>query len=270
MKFSDLDAFADGKVLAGVVANIGYLVINNPERHNAISLAMYEAGAARVVAMAADPSARLLVIQGAGGKAFASGADISKFEKERSSSDDVATYSAATKTFYDAVFGFPKPTIAMIQGYCIGGGMGLAVACDLRICEDRSRFAVPAAKLGVGYGFEGVKRLADLVGPSMVKEIFFTARQFTADEAREMGLVSRVMPGHMLSAYVADYATRIAENAPLTMASIKAITHELHKPDSDRDLARIEAMVTGCFESEDYVEGRRAFMEKRKPAFKGR
>ena len=270
MKFSDLDAFADGKILAGVVANIGYLVINNPERHNAISLAMYEAGAARVATMAADPSARLLVIQGAGGKAFASGADISKFEKERSSSDDVATYSTATKTFYDAVFGFPKPTIAMIQGYCIGGGMGLAVACDLRICEDRSRFAVPAAKLGVGYGFEGVKRLADLVGPSMVKEIFFTARQFTADEAREMGLVNRIMPGHMLSAYVADYATRIAENAPLTMASIKAINHELHKPDSDRDLARIEAMVTGCFESEDYVEGRRAFMEKRKPAFKGR
>ena len=270
MKFFDLDAFADGKILAGVVANIGYLVINNPERHNAISLTMYEAGAARVAAMAADPSARLLVIQGAGGKAFASGADISKFEKERSSSDDVATYSTATKTFYDAVFGFPKPTIAMIQGYCIGGGMGLAVACDLRICEDRSRFAVPAAKLGVGYGFEGVKRLADLVGPSMVKEIFFTARQFTADEAREMGLVNRIMPGHMLSAYVADYATRIAENAPLTMASIKAITNELHKPESDRDLARIEAMVTGCFESDDYVEGRRAFMEKRKPAFMGR
>ena len=195
-------------------------MINNPERHNAISLAMYEAGAARVAAMAADPSARLLVIQGAGGKAFASGADISKFEKERSSSDDVATYSTATKTFYDAVFGFPKPTIAMIQGYCIGGGMGLAVACDLRICEDRSRFAVPAAKLGVGYGFEGVKRLADLVGPSMVKEIFFTARQFTADEAREMGLVNRVMPGHMLSAYVAEYATRIAENAPLTLSLI--------------------------------------------------
>ena len=175
MNFSELDEFADKKILAGVIGNIGYLVINNPERHNAISLAMYEAAAAQVKAMAVDPCARLLVIQGAGGKAFASGADISKFEKERASSDDVAIYSAATKTFYDAVFTFPKPTIAMIQGYCIGGGMGLAVACDLRICEDRSRFAVPAAKLGVGYGFDGVKRLADLVGPSIVKEIFFTA-----------------------------------------------------------------------------------------------
>lgn len=269
MKFSELDAFAEGKILAGIVANIGYLIINNPVRHNAISLAMYEAAAAQVMAMAKDPSARLLVIQGAGGKAFASGADISKFEKERSSSDDVATYNAATKTFYDAVFGFPKPTIAMIQGYCIGGGMGLAVACDLRICEDKSRFAVPAAKLGVGYGYEGVKRLADLVGTSMVKEIFFTARQFTAEEARDMGLVNRVTPVHMLSAYVADYAKRIVENAPLTMASIKAITHELHKTDGDRDLARIESLVSGCFASEDYVEGRRAFIEKRKPLFKG-
>ena len=187
MKFNQLTEHADGKLLSGIVDRVGHVVINNPERHNAISMAMYQAGAAEVTRMAADPEARLLVIRGAGGKAFASGADISKFEKERSSAEDVAKYAAASKAFYDAVFTFPKPTIAMIQGYCIGGGMGLAVACDIRLCEDKSRFAVPAAKLGLGYGYEGIRRLASLVGPAMVKEIFFTARQFSAAEAYDMG-----------------------------------------------------------------------------------
>ena len=270
MKFLDLTEYAEGKILSGVLDNVGYLVINNPARHNAISMEMYQAAAERVSEMAADPNARLLVIQGAGGKAFASGADISKFEKERSSANQVEAYNMVTASFYNAVFNFPKPTLAKINGYCIGGGLGLAVACDLRICEDRSRFAVPAARLGVGYGFVGVKRLAELVGGSMVKEIFFTARQFNAAEAYEMGLVNRVMPTHMLAAYVADYARRIAENAPLTMSSVKAITQELQKPDAERDLTQIEALVKDCFDSQDYIEGRRAFMEKRKPDFHGR
>ena len=148
--------------------------------------------------------------------------------------------------------------------------MALAVACDLRICEDKSRFAVPAAKLGLGYGFDGVARLNALVGPSMVKEIFFTARQFSAQEAYDMGLVNRVLPAHMLPAYAEDYSRRIAENAPLTMGSIKAITQDLQKPESERDLDRLAAMVKACFDSDDYKEGRRAFMEKRKPYFKGR
>ena len=268
MKFSDLAAHAEGKILSGVVANVGHVVINNPERHNAISLEMYKAAAELVNVMAEDPEARLLVIQGAGGKAFASGADISKFEKERSSGDQVDIYNTATAKFYDAVFNFPKPTIAKINGFCIGGGLGLAVACDLRICENRSRFAVPAAKLGVGYGFVGVKRLAELVGTSMVKEIFFTARQFSAMEAYDMGLVNRIMSPEMLSAFVDDYAKRMAANAPLTLGSIKAITKELNKIEVDRDLEHIETMVKSCFDSQDYIEGRRAFMEKRQPNFK--
>ena len=269
MKFDQLTAHAEGKLLAGIVDRVGHVVINNPERHNAISLAMYQAGAAEVNRMAADPEARLLVIRGAGGKAFASGADISKFEKERSSAEDVSKYSDASKAFYDSVFNFPKPTIAMIQGYCIGGGMGLAVACDLRLCEDKSRFAVPAAKLGLGYGYEGIRRLANLVGPAMVKEIFFTARQFSAGEAQEMGLVNRVLAPHMLAPYVDDYAKRIAENAPMTMESVKAITQAIQGHESDLDLDALDAMVKGCFASQDYIEGRRAFMEKRKPNFTG-
>ena len=270
MNLSDLAAQAEGKILSGVVANVGHVVINNPERHNAISLDMYQAAAERVNEMAEDRQARLLVIQGAGGKAFASGADISKFENERSSGDQVEVYNTATAKFYDAVFNFPKPTIAKINGFCIGGGLGLAVACDLRICENRSRFAVPAAKLGVGYGFVGVKRLAELVGTSMVKEIFFTARQFSALEAYDMGLVNRVMPPEMLSSFVDDYAKRMAANAPLTLGSIKAITQELSKLEAERDLDHIEALVKDCFDSQDYIEGRRAFMEKRKPNFKGK
>ena len=270
MKLSQLNDYADGKILAGVVDATGHIVINNPDRHNAVSKDMYEAAAAQAEAMASDDNVRLLMLRGAGGKAFASGADISKFEKERNSAEQVAAYQAATAQFYSSVFNFPKPTIAYIQGYCIGGGMALAVACDLRICEDKSRFAVPAAKLGLGYGFDGVARLNALVGPSMVKEIFFTARQFSAQEAYDMGLVNRVLPAHMLPAYAEDYSRRIAENAPLTVGSIKAITQDLQKPESERDPDRLAAMVKACFDSEDYKEGRRAFMEKRKPQFKGR
>ena len=148
--------------------------------------------------------------------------------------------------------------------------MGLAAACDLRICENRSRFAIPAAKLGVGNGFIGVKRLSELVGNSMVKEIFFTARQFSAMEAYDMGLVNRITSPEMLSPFVDDYAKRIAANAPLTLGSIKAITLELNKSEIDRDIGSVEALVKGCFDSEDYIEGRRAFMEKRKPIFRAR
>ena len=270
MKLDGLESHADGKILAGCLDHTGHLVINNPERHNAVSLAMYEAAAAAVEAMAEDGGVRLLVLRGAGGKAFASGADISKFEDERASEEEVAKYTAASMRFYNAVFGFPKPTIAMITGYCIGGGMVLAANCDIRLCEDKSRFAVPAARLGLGYGFDGVARLSALVGTSMAKEILFTARQFTAQEAYDMGLVNRVLPGHMLETYVGDYARRIAENAPLTMSSVKAITVDIQKPESERDRARIDALVKACFDSDDYIEGRRAFMEKRKPKFKGR
>ena len=157
----------------------------------------------------------------------------------------------------------------MIRGYCIGGGLGLAVCCDLRICTDKSRFGVPAAKLGLGYGFTGIKRLVDVVGPSFTKEIFFTARQFDAAEARMMGLVNRVVPDAELEDFVKDYAETIAGNAPLTVNSVKFIVGEVVKDDGKRDLARCAELVKTCFASKDYIEGRTAFMEKRKPVFTG-
>jgi enoyl-CoA hydratase len=210
------------------------------------------------------------VLAGAGGKAFVSGADISKFDSERSGEEAVARYNAAVERGYSTVHDFPKPTIAMIQGYCIGGGLGLATCCDLRICSDNSKFAVPAAKLGLGYGFPGLKRLVDIVGPAFTKEIFFTARQFDAAEAREMGLVNRVVPESELESYVKAYAGTISANAPLTVNSVKFILGEMVKDESRRDMKRCEEAVAACFASSDYAEGRAAFMEKRKPVFTGK
>jgi enoyl-CoA hydratase/carnithine racemase len=169
----------------------------------------------------------------------------------------------------EGVASFPKPTVAMIKGYCIGGGLGLAVCCDLRICSDNSKFGIPAAKLGLGYSYPGVKRLSDLVGPSFAKEIFFTARQFDAEEACMMGLVNRIVPAAELETYVKNYADTIANNAPLTVKAAKFIANQTVRDESKRELARCQEMVDACFASSDYTEGRRAFMEKRKPQFTG-
>jgi len=257
------------KMLSRKEGQVGYMTFNNPERRNAVSLEMWEAAAAILDDFVQDDNIRVVVLAGAGGKAFVSGADISKFESERSSEEAVARYNAAVERANTTIYNFPKPTIAMIQGYCIGGGLGLAVCCDLRIASEDSRFAVPAAKLGLGYGYPGIKRLADVVGPAFAKEIFYTARQFDAAEAVAMGLVNRVLPVAELETYVKGYAVAIGENAPLTIAAVKFIANEVVKDDSKRDPARCAAMVKRCFDSQDYIEGRRAFMEKRKPVFTG-
>lgn len=257
------------KILARVDGGIGHIVFNNPEKRNAVSLDMWKRIAELLEGYAADPAVRLVVLSGAGGKAFVSGADISKFESERASEETVAEYARVTGETFTRLQEFPKPTIAKINGYCVGGGVALAVCCDIRICEEGSRFSVPAAKLGLGYQAKYVKRLSDLVGPSFTKEIFFTARLFDAGEARVMGLVNRVVPAADLDAYVADYAAQIAGNAPLTIAALKSAVGELGKDPAERDMARCEAMVEACFKSRDYAEGRTAFMEKRKPRFTG-
>jgi enoyl-CoA hydratase/carnithine racemase len=259
------------KMLSRKEGRVGYVIYNNPERHNAVSLDMWEAAVGILDDFRNDPNITVVVVTGAGGKAFVSGADISKFEKERSSEEAIARYNLIVERSYAAFHEFPKPTIAMIRGYCIGGGMGLATCCDLRIATESSKFAVPAAKLGLGYAYPGLKRLVDIVGPSFAMEIFYTARQFTAAEAQVMGLVNRVVPDAPgeLEKYVKDYAEMIGGNAPLTVKAAKITVQEVVKEDSKRDIKRSQAAVEACFKSQDYIEGRNAFMEKRKPVFTG-
>jgi len=257
------------KMLSRKDGRIGYVIFNNPERHNAVSLDMWAAAGKMLGDFQDDNNIRVVVVTGAGDKAFVSGADISRFEKERSNEEAVARYNATVAKSYAAFQDFPKPTIAMIRGYCLGGGVGLAICCDIRICTEESKFAVPAAKLGLGYGYSGLKRLVDVVGPSFAMEIFYTARQFSAAEALAMGLVNRVVPDGDLESYVKNYADTIAENAPLTIRAVKATVSEIMKDESKRDVKRSQTLVEACFKSRDYEEGRKAFMEKRKPDFTG-
>ena len=257
------------KMLSRKEGSVGYVTFNNPERHNAVSLDMWKMAGEMLDDFRSDDNIKVVVVTGAGGKAFVSGADISRFEKERSSEDAVKHYNEVVDKSYRAFHEFPKPVIAMIRGYCIGGGMGLATCCDLRIATEGSKFAVPAAKLGLGYAYPGLKRLVDVVGPSFAMEIFYTARQFTAAEALEMGLVNRVLPDGELESYVKNYADTISGNAPLTIRAVKAVVSEMMKDESKRDLKRAQDAVDACFKSRDYEEGRKAFMEKRKPVFTG-
>jgi enoyl-CoA hydratase len=261
---------ATDKILARKEGRVGALVFNNPERRNAVSLEMWEAANRVLEEFKRDPDVRVLVVSGAGGKAFVSGADISKFDDERATQAAVERYNSVSQAFYSGLYSFPKPAIAQIQGYCIGGGLNLAISCDLRFCTAGSRFGLPAAKLGLGYGYAGLKRFFDTIGPSNTKDIFFSARQFGAAEALAMGVVNRVLPEDDLARFVTDYANTVADNAPLTISAIKQIAIEALKPESERDTGVADDAVARCFASQDYIEGRSAFMEKRKPVFTGK
>src|SRR3954469_18445213 len=258
------------KMLARKDGRVGTMIFNNPERHNAVSLEMWQSAAKILDDFSKDDEIRVVVLTGAGGKSFVSGADISKFEDERATRDAVERYHAMTEKVYSGLAAFPKPTVAMIQGYCIGGGLNLAICCDLRFCSEGSRFGLPAAKLGLGYGYPGLKRFIDTIGPANTKDIFFSARQFGAAEALALGIVNRVLPDAELASFVETYARGVAANAPLTVQAVKQISLEVLKPESERDLKRAADLVARCFASGDYVEGRRAFLEKRPPAFTGK
>ena len=258
------------RMIARIEGSIGWMIFNNPERRNAVSAEMNEAVPLIMDRFEADPNVRAIVLRGAGEKAFVAGADISQFEKNRATPEQIAKYDKIGEVASKRLANTDKPTIAMINGWCIGGGVGIAITCDLRICSENSKFGIPAARLGLGYGAHGVKKLMDLVGPAHVKEIFFTARHFTAAEALGMGLVNRVVPEAELEAYVRNYCELIANNAPLTMRALKRSVNELRKPSSEIDFAACDRWVKECFDSDDYIEGRRAFMEKRKPVFAGR
>ncbi len=262
--------FETDRLVARKEAQIGWIVFNNPARRNALSLDMWRALGEVVERYAHDDGVRVAVMTGAGGKAFASGADISEFERHRASAAAEKEYNRVSSTAQAALERFGKPLLAMIRGYCIGGGLAVALHADIRIAAEGAQFAIPAARLGLGYGFRGLRGLTALVGPARAREIMFTARRFDADEALRIGLINRLVPADRLEATVRECAGAIAANAPLTVRAAKAAIGEALKDPADRDLDRIDDMVRACFDSDDYAEGRRAFMEKRKPRFIGR
>jgi enoyl-CoA hydratase len=266
--------FAAGELTARVIAEkqgpAGWLVFNNPERRNAISVDMWEAIPRVLDRFESDPEVRVVVLAGAGDKAFVSGADISQFESQRSGPEAVQRYEEIAEGAQLRLQNCDKPVVAMIRGYCLGGGINIALTCDLRIAADDARFGVPAARMGLGYRLSSTKAMVDTIGPANTREVLITARQFSAAEALAMGLVQRVVPAATLQAEVLDTCAGIASNAPLTMRTAKRIVRELLKAPAAFDEAACKAFVRECFESDDYKEGRRAFMEKRAPAFKGR
>ncbi len=256
-------------MLAEIDGPIGWMTFNKPARRNAVSLDMWEAIPAILDRFEQDPAVRVIVLKGAGEQAFVSGADISQFEQARSSQESNAHYEAVSGEASRRLVACPKPTIAMIRGFCIGGGLAIAVGCDIRIAGEGARFGIPAARLGLGYAAPGVKKLMELVGPSFTKEIFFTARHFSAAEAREMNLVNRVIADGALEDYTRQYCATIGDNAPMTMHALKRTVGELVRGEK-ADLDACDRLVQACFDSEDYIEGRRAFMEKRRAVFRGR
>ncbi|HTO53634.1 MAG TPA: enoyl-CoA hydratase [Myxococcota bacterium] len=267
-----MSSFETGTSMLGVEARDGIarVTFNNPAKRNALSLEMRAALPKALRALQDDPEVRVVVITGAGSEAFVSGADISEFGQQRTSPEARAAYDRSGADAGRAWLALEKPIVAMIRGFCIGGGLLTALQADIRIASDDARFGVPAARLGLGYGFGGVDALAQVVGASWAAEILFSARRLSAGEALAIGLVNRVVPGESLEGEVYELARAIRDNAPLTVAACKAALREWRRDPEKRDLARVAAQVEACFRSEDYREGQRAFAEKRRPRFSGR
>jgi enoyl-CoA hydratase/carnithine racemase len=247
-----------------------HLRFNNPARHNALSVEMWEAIPALLDHANVDERVRLVVFSGAGEKAFVSGADISQFEDMRAAREAVTRYEQMAESALMSIYRCSKPTLACIRGYCIGGGVNVAISCDLRIATSDSVFSIPAARLGLGYRYSALKTLVDLIGIGAAKDLFLTARKIDAEEALSIGLIGRVCPPEALDSLLLEYTSALAANAPLTVRAGKAIIAEMLKPSPEFDVVLCQDLIRGCFESEDYVEGRRAFMEKRSPVFTGK
>jgi len=260
---------ASGKLLASVADGVGLVTFNQPERRNAMSVAMWDGLAAILDGWDSDPAVRVAVMTGAGGKAFVSGADISEFGERRGSAAAQREYDALTRRGTDALARFAKPLVARIQGFCLGGGLGIAMAADLRVAAEGSSFGIPAARLGIIYGFGMTRRLVSLVGPAQAKLLLLTGERIPTAEALRIGLVDRVVPASELAAAVDALARSIAGNAPLSVCGNKLVIEQALRDPGARDMAAVDAAVAACFDSADYREGRTAFMEKRRPVFRG-
>jgi enoyl-CoA hydratase/carnithine racemase len=261
--------YAGGKMLAARRESVGVVTFNQPSKHNAISVDMWGGLGEILDEFAADETVRVVVLTGAGGRAFVSGADISQFEQQRNNADAQRAYDQQTSKGREKLSRFPKPTIAMIRGYCLGGGLAIAMQTDLRIATHESQFGIPAARLGIAYGFEGLRNLVSLVGPANARMIMYTGERFGADEALRIGLINRVVPSDELENHVFALAQTIASNAPLSVAASRLTINQLLLDPQERDFDAVQRASVAAFDSEDYREGRAAFLEKRKPQFTG-
>ena len=263
-------SYADGKILKHAADGVGVITFNNPDKRNAMSLEMWEGFGEALTSLRDDDAVRVVILRGAGGKAFVSGADISQFEKVRhnaAASEEYGKRSAAQRAL---LADYPKPTIACIQGFCLGGGMQVAMLADIRIAAQSGQFGIPAARLGIAYGYDGLRHLVSLVGPSWARLLMYTGMRIDSTEALRIGLVERVIADDQLWGETMAIAETISQNAPLAIKAAKTTIAQVLKDESARDMDAIKAVGTACMDSADYREGRQAFMEKRKPQFSGK
>jgi enoyl-CoA hydratase/carnithine racemase len=263
-------SFADGKILKSVTDGVGIITFNNPEKRNAMSMEMWEGLGTALIELREDDNVRVVILTGAGDKAFMSGADISQFEKNRRNAQANEDYNRKSDAQRALLAEYPKPTISCIRGFCLGGGMQIAMLTDMRFAAEDSQFGIPAAKLGIAYGFEGLRHLVSLVGPSWARLILYTGMRISSTEALRIGLVDRVIANDRLWDETLEIARTISGNAPLAVKAAKITIAQVLKDKDERDMGAIKAIGTACMDSEDFREGRQAFMEKRQPKFKGR
>lgn len=262
--------FAGGRVHLTLSGGVAAVLLNNPARLNALDMAMWDALGRIFERLAGDPTVRVVTLQGAGERAFCVGADISEFGERRSDAETATAYNVAVARAESALETLPMPVVALVRGHCIGGGFGLAMRCDIRLSSSDACFAVTPARLGLGYGYDGVASLCARLGHAVTADLLFSARRMAASEALSKGVCDAVYPADAFDEAASAYVAVMAANAPLTQRAVKAALLDLARPSDQRDRAGVEAQVAACFDSMDYAEGQRAFAEKRAPRFEGR